>query len=248
MRCVLMLVLWMTSAAASAAEEQVLRFYGYAYDLKTNAYLYTEVHEQHAVGERWTGGSIRYFAPDGSPMGRKTLDFSANEFVPVYRLTLDYNGYNEAITAVGKNVEMTKQSDRSAKAETESVRLETAMAADSGFHSYLRTRFADLMAGKTVEFRLVVAGNLDTFSFRARKSGEGQFEGKPVVKIVAEANSLLRLVAPKLELLYEPQQRMLMEYRGLSNIHNPKTGEPYEARIAYYSTKPADAPKLPPLE
>lgn len=242
-----LLLLVMVTRTASA-EERMLRLYGYAYDLKSNAYLYTEVHEQKIVDGKWISGSIIYLAPDGSEMGHKALDFSYNESVPVYQLTLHYNGYNEAITAVGKTVEMARQDERGAKIQTKSVELSANMAADSGFHIYLRERFAELMQGKAVDFKFVVAGSLDTFKFRARKVGDTQFEGKPAVRILVEANSLLSLVAPELNVTYEPIARKLVEYRGPSNIHNPRTGDPYDVRIAYYSTPPADAPKLPPLK
>lgn len=235
-------------ALPAAADESRVRFYGYAYDLKTDAYLYTEVHDQRIVDGKWLGGSITYFAPDGSEMARKTLDFSQDEFVPVYRLDQRYNGYNEGISAAGADIQMFKQKSATARSEKDSVAKTKDMAADSGFHLYLREHFQELMQGKTVEFRFVVAGNLDTFKFRARKTGETQFEGKPAVKILVEANSLLRMVAPSLEMTYEPQQRQLLEYRGVSNIHDPRTGKAYDARIAYYSTPPAGTPKLPPLQ
>src|SRR3546814_12817712 len=45
---------WSTGAAA-----ETLKFYGYAYDLKTNRYLYTEVHHQNVDGVRWLGGTIQ---------------------------------------------------------------------------------------------------------------------------------------------------------------------------------------------
>lgn len=230
------------------AAEELHRFYGYAYDLKTGAYLYTEVHEQKIQGDRWIGGNIVYLAPDGSEMGRKTLDFGSNEFIPTFKLSLKHEGYSEGISAVGKTMELFKQSSRDAKVERTQITVQPGMAADSGFHTYLRAHFDELMQGKTLEFRFVVAGNLDTFKFRARKVGQAEFEGKPAVKIEAEANSLLRLVAPKLELLYEPRERQLLEYRGISNLHDPKTDEPFQVRIGYYSTPPADAPKLRNLQ
>lgn len=241
-------ILFAVSLSAAAAPSETLRFYGYAYDLKSNAYLYTEVHEQKAVGERWTGGVITYYWPDGSRMGRKTLDFGKDEFVPLFKLDQDY-GYSEGISAAGESLELFRQKSRTDKVERESVGRKDNMAADSGFHSFLRAHFPQLMQGEIVPLVLAVPGDLDTYKFRGRKVADVQFEGKPAVQIRVEADSaLVRMVAPSLELVYEPRERKLLEYRGPSNIHNPKTGDIYNVRIAYYSTPPADAPKLPPLQ
>src|SRR3546814_4506954 len=67
---------WSTGAAA-----ETLKFYGYAYDLKTNRYLYTEVHHQNVDGVRWLGGTILYYTADGTLIGDKTLDFSADPYI-----------------------------------------------------------------------------------------------------------------------------------------------------------------------
>ncbi|MGQ0502512.1 MAG: hypothetical protein ACT4P0_07895 [Panacagrimonas sp.] len=242
-----LLALCALSGVAQAASDKY-RFYGYAFDLKTDAYLYTEVHEQKAVDEKWVGGTIRYFAPDGTRLGTKTLDFSADPFIPLYQYELPALGYREGITAVGKEVVLTK-SDKGGKPETARIPKVDPIAADSGFHSFLRHYFADLLAGKTVAFTFIAAGNLDSYKFRAKRIDDTTFEGKPAVRFLVEANSLLRLVAPSLIVTYEPKEQKLLEYRGPSNVINPDTGKVYDARIAYYDQKPAKAPQnLPPLE
>lgn len=229
------------------AADGTFRFYGYAYDLETNKYLYTETHEQKIVNGKWVGGSIVYTAADGSPLGKKILDFSNDSFVPVYRLDLTKEGYMEGITDNKDQIVMTKKSGPGKETETEAVKKEGLMAADSGFHTFLVAHFAELMAGQAVKFRFVAAGNLDTFKFRAKRITDTTFEGKPAVRFLVEADSMLRLFAGPLEVTYDPEQKKLLEYRGISNIHDPASGKAYNTRIAYYSTTPADAPKLPPL-
>jgi hypothetical protein len=105
------------------------------------------------------------------------------------------------------------------------------------------------MSGQKVGFRLVVAGQLDTYQFRLRKTGETQFEGKPAVTLIAEPDSLLRVFVDPLQLTYDPKTKKLLEYRGVSNLHDAESGDIYVARIVYASKPPADAPKtLPPLQ
>jgi hypothetical protein len=244
----LLMLLLLAAAAPANADDQTLRFYGYAYDLKTGKYLYTEVHEQHARGDQWLGGTMTYFDPDGKQIGRKTLDFSKDTHIPLYRLVLSGSGYEEGISAIGNKVEMFKRHAKGEEEERASLGKTAEMAADSGFHTYIREHFAEIMAGKTVSFSLIVAGNLDSYKFRIKRAGDTQFEGQPAVNLRVEPDSLLRFLVDPLELIYEPKQRKLVEYRGISNIHDA-SGKPYTARVDYYSKPPADAPKsLPPLQ
>jgi hypothetical protein len=238
------LLLLSTSARAEGA---VLGFRGYAYDLSTNRFLYTEVHEQKIVGERWLGGTIDYYAPDGSKLGHKTLDFTQDPYVPRYRLDLTARGgYMEGIEALtAERVEMVKKGYGADEVKHKSIKRTQAMAADSGFHVYIRDHFAELMAGQTLNFRFAVAGNLEAYWFRARRLPDTTFEGKPAVRFRVEPDSLLRWLVDPLELTYETTQRRLLEYRGVSNLHDPATGAAYNVHIVYPTQPPADITPLP---
>jgi hypothetical protein len=85
------------SATQAPAQDTVERFYGYAYDLAKATYLYTEVHEQSLSGERWLGGKILYYTPDGREFARKRLDFSRDPYVPVFHFENTITGYREGI-------------------------------------------------------------------------------------------------------------------------------------------------------
>lgn len=248
MRQLLAIALLGTTAAAAAADPAGSHtFRGYAYDLASGEFLYTEVHKQVIADDRWVGGTIDYYAPDGTRMGHKTLDFSQDPYVPVYQLDLvAAGGYREGITAVGaERIEMQKKGYGSDRARTAAVPRRRAMVADSGFHSFLRDKFAELLEGKPVDFTFVVSGELSTFRFRARRIEDREFEGQPAVQLKVEPSTWLRLLADPLYILYEPKQRRMLEYRGISNIHDPKTREAYVVRIVYPSVPPKDAPPLP---
>lgn len=224
------------------------RFRGYAYDLKSNQYLYTEVHKQTLDGERWIGGTIDYFDPAGSRIAAKTLDYRADPLIPVFKLEIFKEHYVEAITEVDADrYTMLKTSD--GKTQTKVVTKTPGMGADSGFHSAIVASFDKLQRGETLRFQLGVAGQLDSYSFRCRKVGDLSFDGKPAIKLLVEPDSLLRLFVDRLDLTYEVKTRYLLEYRGVSNMHDPATGKAYNVRIVYTDTPPKDAPaNLPPLE
>lgn len=239
--------LLLLASSAASAQEQIERFYGYAFDLETDRYLYTEAHRQRLVDGRWVDGAIRYYASDGELIGSKTLDFSRDPYVPVYRLDLPKDGYFEAITVVGERIEMARRSARGKPVKTASVARTPPICGDSGFHACLYDNFATLLAGKPLNFLFAVAGNLDSYRFRAQRIADGTFDGQKVVRFRVEPDSALRFFVDPLEVSYEPEKRKLVEYRGVSNLHDPATGKPYVARIAYYAQPPAAAGKLPPL-
>jgi hypothetical protein len=239
-------LLFAGGALAAEPAAGVLKLRGYAYDQATGKFLYTELHEQRLQGDRWLGGTIDFYAPDGRRIGHKTLDFSADPHVPVYHLELtSKGGYMESIIAVtADSIEMAKQAHGESKVETETLKRRGPMAADSGFHTFLRDHFEELMAGQTVAFSFAVAGNLDSYKFRAKKTGDTTFEGRPAVTLRVEPDSLLRFMVDPLELIYEPKARKLVEYRGVSNVHDEGSGKPYNVRIVYPSARPADAPAI----
>ena len=238
----------LTSTFAAAATD-TQRFYGYAYDLKTGKYLYTEVYREEVDKGRWVSGETRYFASDGSAIGHKTLNFASNPYVPVYTLELPGVGYSEGISSVaGGVISMFKESRENGRQDG-TVKLSGPMAADSGFHSFLYDHLPELVTGQTLNFRLAVAGQLDSFAFRVKKTGDTEFEDKPAVQLLIEPDSLLRFMVDPLQVIYDPSTRRLLEYRGISNVINPASGKAYNARIDYYSKPPPDAPKpLPPLD
>ena len=60
MKTIFAAVLLLATTSVAAADTEILRFYGYAYDLKSNRYLYTEVHEQKVTDNHWVSGSITW--------------------------------------------------------------------------------------------------------------------------------------------------------------------------------------------
>ena len=238
-----------TLALPAAAAPETMKFLGYAYDLKSGKYLYTEAYDEQVEGGHWERGSTKYYSADGKKIGEKSVDFSADPFVPVYRLDLPGVGYSEGISRVSADgIDMFKESREKGR-QSATIKKSQQMAADAGFHAFIVANMAALVAGKTVPFKFGVAGQLDSYNFRARKIGDTEFEGRPAIRLQIEPDSLLRFAVDPLVLTYDPASKRLLEYRGVSNVINPTTGKAYNVRIVYTSKPPDDAPKnLPPLD
>lgn len=227
---------------------EIHRFYGYAFDQKSGRYLYTEVHRHVYEDDTWVGGTIRYFGADGQLLGEKTLDFTHDPYVPVFRLSLPGEGYAEGISAVATDsIEVDKQKD----GRREHARIERvpSMVADSGFHSFVVQHLEELRQDKTVIMDFIAVGRLHDYRFRLQRVSESQVDGHTLLHIRAEPDSLLRYMVPPLLMEYDLQTHYLVEYRGLSNLHDPATGKALLVRLVYPSHPPTGAPaNLPPLD
>ncbi len=248
MKTILACMLLLAATGAGAADPELLRFYGYAYDLKSGKYLYTEVHEQKVTDSSWISGSITYYRPDGQRFGYKTLDFSKDQVLPAYRMEQFDMGRIEAITDNGDPLQMMIKLGPDKPEKTGSIPKKPMMTADSGFHMFIRAHFAELMRGDTIKFAFAAASELDQFKFKMYRIDDTTFEGAKAVRIKVEPATLLTFLVDPLILTYHEESRRLLEFRGISNIHDPKSRKANIVRISYFTNPPEDAPKsLPPL-
>lgn len=240
----LILLAFALCATAARADDDVVRFHGYAYHLDSGRHAFTEVFEPRLADGRWTGnGVVSYYLPDGRELGRKTLDFGTDDFVPLYRLELKH-GYAEAITAIGDAIEMSRTT--AARTERQSVKKDVLTAADAGLPRLLRAHLPQLARGETVKFQVVAPIRLAAYRFRATRTDETTFEGKPALRVQVDMDSMLKLFAGPLLFTFDPETEKLLEFRGSTNVLDPATGAPFKVRIAYFSKPPARAPVLPP--
>ena len=242
-----LLALLATSAGAADPTEE--RFYGFAFDRKTDRFLYTETNYHRYRGQDWLEGRIGYFDANGRELGRKKLTASSAPLIPLSQMELTARGgYAEGITAVyAYGVTLFRRNYGAKSAVETRMPREGLMTADYGFHTLLRRELDKLLAGQTVTFRFVAAGQLDWFRFRARRTGELQYAGVPSVHFILEPDSLLRLIVDPLEVTFDPKRGRTLEYRGVSSLHDPESGESYVVRATYAGKPPPDVKVLPPL-
>jgi hypothetical protein len=247
LRLAVLLLAGLLAAAGAQAAESVRRFYGYAYDLDSGRYLYTEVHAQRLDGERWLGGTIDYYAADGSRLGRKVLDFSGDAYAPQFRLE-QADGSMLAIVAAGGGLELQRRSAAGASVESKHVDGKGLLCADAGLVNLVHSHLAELQSGQSLRCTILSAANLDSFRFNLRKVGDTTLDGHLGIILRLEPDSLLRLLSGPIELTYAPEDGRFLEVRGPSNIRDPHTHQTYRTRVIYPDHAPPGAPAvLPPL-
>lgn len=229
--------------AASSATAQTERecFTGYAYHRDSGAFVYTEHHEQTLRDGRAIDWRITYRDPNGAVIAEKTLDFSDNRFVPTYTLRIPEHDYLEGIRHDDGVWRMIRRKDADAARESEAFETGGDLAADSGFHPFVQARFDELMAGEKIRFEFAAAGRQAVIDMRAKRIADATFENEPAVRFKAELDMfLINWFVDALVLTYDPDDKRLLEYRGITNLLNDE-GNRYPVRVSYYDEKPPEA-------
>jgi len=211
---------------------------GVARDATTQQVIYTELHDFTRSPEgKVLAAKSRYVDAQGREIATKSLDYRANRYIPVYTMEVPTQRYAEGIRSNGDPVVVFKQ-DEGRETLKRLPRESGLEAADSGFNHLLMDQMPRLLAGETVGFRLIVAGQTDSFRFRAKKVAEVTVDQTPAVKLRVEPDSLLRLLVDPLELVYDRQGTRLISYRGVSNIIDPRTQQVYKQVVITYGAAP----------
>ena len=204
-------------------------FSGKAVHAETGQWLYTEQHQQTIRAGRWVAGTIRYVSPQGQVLGEKKLEFSRDRFVPVMRTVYPALQEEEAITQVSE-ASVTMETVKAGQRKTREVSRTTGLAVDSGFHVFVQEKLEELATGRTVQMQLGVISQFDHFRFRIRRADGSDAK---VIRLLVEADSMLRLLVPTVRLAYDLRSRDMLEYEGLSNLVDPQTRKAPVVRINY---------------
>lgn len=230
---------------------QIQRFYGYAYDLDSGKYRYTEVHVRQMQGDRPLDESITFFSPDGTLIAKKIIDFSANPYLPLFRIDVLNVHHSEGISKVTPDeIYAFRQNAHDGAPQQKAVTNAPNTVTASGLDNFIRAKFPELLNHQAVTVPFFVASALKSREFTISRLKDGTFENHPTVRFKIAQTSMLRLLVGRpIILSYDPQTRRLLEYRGVSELYDPRTDNPYMVRVDYFSQPPVNAPeKLPPLD
>lgn len=227
----------------------VRMFRAYVQKLTSGKYLYTQVHTRHFQGKLWSGGEVDYYAPDGRLVAHKVLRFSGRSDVPVYRFDMEKLHFAEGVSGVSaQHVKVFTQTRDDPAPRRAAVDRDENMVADrSGVERFIQQHFGELMKGDKVVNR-VSPPDLSVDEVKIKRLKDGKVNGKTVVRFKLEAASLLHVFFGQPQFFsFDPKTHRLVEYRGLSELRNPKTGKAYRVRVQYGGKAPANAPDMAAL-
>lgn len=228
----------------------VNRFYGYAYQLDSNKYLYTEVHERRMESGRWLGSTVIYYNPSGMPLAFKVINFLQDPFLPLFRLDVSDSHYSDGISKITpKRIYVFRRKSRNVAVQRKAIRRTDNMVADAGLERFVDSHFKQLLERKRLTVHILMPGTLSLGTFMVSRLPNGVCRDRKVVRIKVERSSLLRLIVGNpMIFAFFPESHWLCEYRGVSELYDPRSHKHYRVRILYGGKRPPDVPKfLPPL-
>ncbi len=221
------------ASSGGIAADQV--FTGYARDLKSQQLLYVEQHAVRGFGTATEERVVKYrCAKSDATFARKTLQYGARRNEPAFRLEDARSGYIEGLRRTASGLEVFQRENAQAQLRQKLVPANVAIVSDAGFDEFVRQHWAELEAGKTVKFPFLVPSRLDYMSFKVYKHGETTIEGAPASVIRLNLSGILGWFLPYIEVSYRKSDRVLMRYKGLTNIRDA-AGKNVTAQIDFPS-------------
>lgn len=228
-------------------------FTGYARDLRSRELLYIESHTVRELGTPNEQRVVKYLCSRGDgAFARKVLQYGANRTEPAFRLDDARTGYVEGLQRSGNSLEVFQRDNGKAELRKRPVPTTVAIVSDAGFDEFVRKHWSELEAGKAVRFPFLVPSRLDYMSFKVQKHRETTIEGQPASVMRLNLSGFLGWFLPYIEVSYRKSDRILMRYKGLTNIRD-SNGKNVVAQIDFPSrerlVKPVnlDALKSTPL-
>ncbi|MCB9654116.1 MAG: hypothetical protein H6729_08320 [Deltaproteobacteria bacterium] len=242
----------------SAPSTDVRRFEGVAYT-ENGELAYRETHEVHTRAGRLVRSVTEYFDPSGQRIGELLSNYERDPFAPDYEfrdetgrvvegaelkrdgLRLFYQGRGRFLPFSGNQVRADRATDDRGLNEREKDKLEAdsqsnvardteRLVVGQGLHQLARARMAELARGESLVVRFAIPSRFDSYLFRIEpvKTDDPQ-----ILRLrIAIDSWVLSLVAPSIEVDYDPVRRRLLAYRGVSNLTNAN-GESMQVSIRY---------------
>lgn len=214
------IALWLICLPFGAAAEPLLRSEGVATTLDGRL-AYREVHWQRGVADgaqRW----VHYLCPDGRPFARKQMPATQFALARGYHLEDGRSGQQGSVEVTGDSVQIDWKEDAATMARRQRLDLPPDAVIDAGFDAAIRSHWQALMQYRTVDLQFLVPGRRSFYPVRVKRSGQVQWQGQAAQSIDVRLDTWYGAVAPRLSLVYADADRRLLEFRGTSNLRDPR--------------------------
>lgn len=237
MRQVILVALVVVSFVAPAAAGDAARettFVGYAYDRRSDALLYRELHSEITRVDGTVAHTATYVAPDGTTIATYRATSSDDPLAPEVRFEDHRWDTAEGVRYRDGDVVLFRQ--RSASDDSVDEKRPSCTdrpVADAGLDELIDRSWEGLLAGERVVAELLIPQRLRCLRFSLVKNDESSLDGEPVVTIdMAFTNPLVRLLAGSLRFTYHRDLRVLMRFEGKSRLVD-ESGDNYLVRVDF---------------
>lgn len=162
-----------------------------------------------------------YKTPEGEVFATERGSFEGSEF-QTYELDFPLLGESGKIERKDGKIVMSYRSPNGEK--TAHLKARSNYVIGPTIPDYIRANWDEIMAGKSVEVRMIVAERLESFTFRFVKGREEKFNGMDAVKVLFKpSNRVIRMVVEPVELTFDKRTRRTLRIAG-RNLMKKKDG------------------------
>ncbi|MDW8258274.1 MAG: hypothetical protein RML32_02385 [Gammaproteobacteria bacterium] len=212
-----------------------LVFVGEARTIDGKQLLYRELHHVTAPGTARERQVVLYQCPDSAAIfARKELDFSrTRREAPLFELIDARLGYTEGVRMLpgGRLQVFTKPGAKYAERNA-LLPAGKAIVMDAGFDEFVRMRWAELEARRSVKFSFLVPSRMHAIDFRISRHHDIDIAGEPAAVIRLNLSGFLGWFLPYIDVAYRKSDRLLLRYTGLSNMRD-LAGDNLNVRIDF---------------
>ncbi len=179
--------------------------------------VYRELHTVTFDGEKPLRSETVYTDAKGAEVGRLVNDYGPSLALPAHEME-DKRAKN--VHGVRYREQKPQMFNREGEKE-EKTTLEPGeykgrlLVGGQGLHYYLVVNLEEVIKKGKLPLKFVIPGRQDVYDFYLRVVGATPERVNIEIEI---DNWILKLFAPKLELIYDRKLRRLLSYRGLSNL------------------------------
>ncbi len=216
----------LTLPGTANADTRLAQFQGTAWR-PDGSVAYQERHTRQVADGRLQITTTEYRGPTGTLIATMVSDYRRSVAMPTYDFIDHRTGYREGLRHADGAYVIYHQSPGKPE-ETASVQPDEALFSCQGWHYYLVDNL-DVLSREKIGLRLILPSELRAYRFEV---GQSRSDGRRIEAYLTLQNWFLRLFAPRLRLVYDREQRALIEYEGISNILD-EAGKRQSVRITY---------------
>ena len=193
--------------------------------------LYRERHWTRYEGSRASERLVLYLCPDGTPFGRKRVDYRLSAQAPAFDFTDARSGYREGLRrSAGAAWVWFREAGA---AERSALINAPRLVVDAGFDPFIRNNWQALLADQTVTLSFALPSRLKSLDFKLRRVAQTTAAGETAQVFRLSLDGWLGLIAPAIDVAYSQKSQRLLRFEGISNLRDDTGRKQLEARIDF---------------
>lgn len=196
-----------------------------------NAPLYRERHWTRYQDGRASERLVLYLCPNGTPFGRKHVDYRVSAQAPSFEFTDARSGYREGLRRIAGKASIWFHEARNG--ERSAAITASRLVADAGFDVFIRSQWPALTSGQSVALSFAVPARLGSLDFKLRKVAQANIAGESAHVFRLSLGGWLGLIAPAIDVSYGKDSQRLLRFEGMSNLRDDAGRKQLVARIDF---------------